>query len=140
MYRKFFLKIIALLLALIVLAPALLFSVHKHLCGSRIQELSLYRASKGCNMERLATIHNSCAQLSKKKCCSDEVIIFEQQNRTSPTDLFIITSLYTAILVRSNYELIRIIAPTYRAANRILVRPPPLVHLSLYIQNQAFLI
>ncbi len=77
--KKFFHKIMSLLMAFVVLFSTLSFTVNMHYCGGTLVETAIFQKAKGCGMEMDKPSTEGCA-ITKKNCCDDEQLAFEGQD------------------------------------------------------------
>lgn len=77
--KIFLFKIASFLLALLVLFSTFSFTVEKHYCGEFLMDVSFTGSADDCGMEMEKTI------AKKKKCCKDEVHVFEGQDELHQT-------------------------------------------------------
>lgn len=77
--KIFLFKIASSLLALLVLFSTFSFTVEKHYCGEFLMDVSFTGAAENCGMEMEKTV------TKKKKCCKDEVHVFEGQDELHQT-------------------------------------------------------
>ena len=76
MRTKFFHKITAILMALLVMSSTLSYSFAKHYCGEHLVDVTLFGQANGCGMDM-------DEGLSDNSCCKDVVDLVEGQDELS---------------------------------------------------------
>ncbi|TBV27901.1 hypothetical protein DMZ43_02335 [Meridianimaribacter sp. CL38] len=102
--KKVFHKIMALVMAFVVLFSTMSFTINMHYCGDTLVETALFHKAKGCGMEMSNPSTESCS-ITKKDCCDDRQLSIEGQDELQLTidkisfeqQVFITSFVYTYI-------------------------------------------
>ncbi len=137
---QFLYKILALILAFIVLFSSLSFTVEKHICMGKVTDVSYFGGADSCEMidENCDVNDSSETKIQKEKCCNDvhELIPGNQNEQQALQSLeieqvqFIIAYIYTYINL-------------FEDKNDIIPHrdyTPPIVDKDINILYQSFLI
>jgi hypothetical protein len=133
-------KILAIIIALVVLFSSLSFTVEKHVCMGEITDVSYFNEADNCGMtpEDCDMEKPSEPIINKEKCCNDvhELVPGNQNEQQALKNLeidqlqFILSyTLSSLILLEEEKEL-----------NSFLVYSPPLVDKDVQVLYQTFLI
>ena len=77
--KQVFHKIMAVVMAFVVLLSTMSFTMNMHYCGDTLVETALFHKAKGCGMEMEKPSAEGCA-ITKKNCCDDKQITVEGQD------------------------------------------------------------
>lgn len=126
-------KIASSLLALLVLASTMSFTVGTHYCGNILIDKAILSQAETC------TMHQEMPSEEKSECCDDEVEIIKGQDNLqfSKTEFDCDTPMELAI-----FSFIHFKAPdfTSRDSTSTDVYDPPEYHIDFQILHQVFLI
>lgn len=76
--KKITLKILAMLMAFIVVFTTLSFTVDMHYCGDTLVDTAIFNKVKSCGMELQKSSSELCV-IKKNNCCSDKQLIIDGQ-------------------------------------------------------------
>jgi hypothetical protein len=76
--KKVFSKIIAFLMAFVMLFSTISFTVGKHYCGEMLVDLSFFKEASSCGMELSKDTSRDCS-VSRMNCCKDITIVVQGQ-------------------------------------------------------------
>ncbi len=107
-----------------------------HYCGNHLAQISLAYNPKGCGMEVTPAKTSKEITFSQKKCCEDDLKVFQ-----SSEDISIWDNLKTANLVFKLPVVFKenILNPSFPLKNIQLNEHPPPKKLAFYILNNAFI-
>ena len=141
-------RIIALILAFLVLVTSAGFSLDIHYCQDRVKTWSIFGSAKGCSgVERQAQLcdHKSSladqkGSLSRKKCCENRHYIFQshQEQRIPSSTLSVAAHPVKVIPVVAAPILPEEVSIDTRALASDRYKPP-LIHRDIPVLSQAFL-
>ncbi|WP_408033184.1 HYC_CC_PP family protein [Tenacibaculum xiamenense] len=104
--KRFLLKIVSSLMALVVLFSTMSFTYDLHFCGDTLVDMALFSKAKSCGMEKAVELKtaDNCS-VSKKGCCTDKQVFVEGQselkqsfdNLTFEQQLFVTSYVYAYI-------------------------------------------
>ncbi|WP_233450964.1 HYC_CC_PP family protein [Hanstruepera ponticola] len=77
--KKFFHKIMSLVMAFVVLFSTMSFTMNMHYCGGALVETAIFQKAKGCGMEMEKPAIEGCS-ITKKNCCDDKQLAIEGQD------------------------------------------------------------
>lgn len=126
-------------MALLVLFSTFSFSVAQHYCGDVLVDYSLFGEAESCGMEMQQTYNSKEFNLSKKNCCSDEILSIDGQDDLKLSfehlnleqQLFVATFIYTYLNLYEGLPENIVPFSDY---------PPPLLVKDIQILDQTFLI
>ncbi|WP_031427706.1 HYC_CC_PP family protein [Flavimarina sp. Hel_I_48] len=134
---------ISLLMAVLVLASTLSFTVDMHYCGDHLVDFSLLQA-KTCGMEpkveHQSSTPDSCApQVAQKSCCSDKQFKVDGQEDLKPsfTDFHVNEQLFIASFAYSYLYLFEDVEVDFTPFQKY--RPPHLTR-DVQLLHESFLI
>jgi hypothetical protein len=132
-------SILSVSLALLVLISSSSFTVNLHLCGGRVQSVSVIEKATPCAMEQLAKTLPCHKAMSKKKCCSEDHITFEGKHFKSQevTSLQLLQSSWVVELPLISSLVIPVNSVT---ESHLTQYSPPLIDRDITVQVQSFLI
>jgi len=76
--KKITLKILAMLMAFMVVFTTLSFTVDMHYCGDTLVDTAIFNKVKSCGMELQKSSSELCV-IKKNNCCSDKQLIIDGQ-------------------------------------------------------------
>lgn len=134
--KKVFGKILASLLAFIVLFSTLSFTIDQHFCGKKLVDSAVFTKAKTCGMEMDVAI-SSKASIQKKPCCSNKKLEVKGQDELKQNfnnfdfqqQLFITGFLYSYL------QLFEVVKPDFIPFKNY--SPPKLV-CNIQLQDQVF--
>ncbi|SNZ01335.1 hypothetical protein SAMN06265377_3173 [Flagellimonas pacifica] len=126
-------------MALIVLLSTFSFTLDNHYCGDVLVDSSFFGAADSCGMEVQKESSSLDCGLAKKKCCSDETILFDGQDDLKISfeklsfeqQQFIAAYILTAL---NSFDGLQENVVPFRGY------PPPLLVKDILILDQTFLI
>ncbi|XCF07440.1 hypothetical protein ABI125_06175 [Tamlana crocina] len=132
-------KIMALLMAVLVLITTTSFTIDMHYCGDTLVKMALFKKAKDCGMEMEKPSADEGCSITKKNCCDDKQLSIEGQDELQLTvdkisfkqQVFIATFVYTYINLFEKYNL---------DINSFIEYKPPLVVRHLYKLDETYLI
>jgi hypothetical protein len=133
-------SILSFSLALLVLISSSSFTVNMHLCGGRVQSVSVIEKATPCAMEQLAkTLPCHKVMNKKKNCCSEDHITFEGKHFKSQelTSLHLLQSFWVVELPLISSLNVPIASAT---ESHLSQYSPPLIDRDITVQVQSFLI
>ena len=77
--KQGFYKIMAFLMAFVVLFSTMSFTVNMHYCGNTLVEIAFFQKAKGCGMETGNRDSEGCS-IIKNNCCEDKQLVVEGQD------------------------------------------------------------
>ncbi|MFD2552243.1 hypothetical protein ACFSQP_10485 [Bizionia sediminis] len=131
-------KILAFVMAFVVLFSTTSFAMHMHYCGGILVETAIFHKAKGCGMEKEKPATEGCS-ITNKNCCDDKQLAIEGQDELQQQSakisfeqqVFITSFVYTYINL---FEGIKNNVASYEAYK------PPLVIRQLYKIDETYLI
>ena len=138
MMKKISHKILATVMAFVVLFSTMSFTIDMHFCGDTLVSTSMFQKATGCGMEMERPAAEGCA-IVKSNCCNDKQMIIDGQDEmqllitTIPFEqqLFITSFIYTYVQL---FESSDTAVSSYQAYNE------PLVSRQLYKIAETYLI
>jgi len=133
-------KISSILMALLVLFSSFSFTVHKHICGGEIADVSYILQADSCGMEMNDCANDNSSQRSfeKESCCNDisEVIEGNQNEQQALQSLELEQIQFVTLFVDSYINLFKEAnTPTFNKEYA-----PPIVVKDIYKLDEVFLI
>ncbi len=136
--KKVFHKIMALVMAFVVLFSTMSFTIGMHYCGDTLVETTLFHKAEGCGMDMEKPSAEDCS-ITKKNCCDDKQLVIEGQDElqlqvdkiTFEQQVFIASFVYTYITLFQGLEKKRSFYEAYK---------PPLVVRAIYKLDETYLI
>ena len=136
--KQVFQKIMALLMAFVVLFSTMSFTINMHYCGNTLVETAVFKKVKGCGMEMEKSSSDGCS-IMKKNCCDNKQLVIDGQDElqlsfdtlTFEQQQFIASFVYTYINL---FEGLDNNVSTYEEYK------PPLVVRQLYKIDETYLI
>jgi hypothetical protein len=138
--KKVFSKIMATLMAFVVLLSTMSFTIDMHYCGDTMVDFSFFHKVDTCGMEK-AALPASCENpaMSKKSCCSDEQLTIDGQDDLKNT--FNTLTFEQQVFVASfTYSYISLFEGTVSTAIPFVDYPPPFIERDVQVLHQTFLI
>tara|TARA_B110001469_G_scaffold46767_1_gene45730 strand:+ start:198 stop:611 length:414 start_codon:yes stop_codon:yes gene_type:complete len=131
-------KILATVLAFVVLFSTMSFTVDMHFCGDTLVATSMFQKATGCGMEMEKPAAEGCT-IVKSNCCNDKQMIIDGQDEmqlsitTIPFEqqVFITSLIYTYIELFEGSDTIVSLYQAYKE---------PLVNRQLYKLAETYLI
>ncbi|MEP3838795.1 MAG: hypothetical protein ABJM36_14165 [Algibacter sp.] len=77
--KQVFHKIIALVMAFVVLFSTMSFALNMHYCGDTLVETAMLLKAEGCGMDMEKPSTEGCS-ITKKNCCNDEQLVVDGQD------------------------------------------------------------
>ena len=77
--KEFSHKILAILMAFVVLCSTMSFTIDMHYCGDTLVETAIFHKAIGCGMEMELPSTEGCS-ITKKNCCDDKQLAIEGQD------------------------------------------------------------
>lgn len=133
-------KILAPLLALLVLVGSTSFKVNLHYCMGLVQSVSLFVEAESCGDIKKPD-HNSHSESDscQKSCCDDETIVVEGKNeKTAPIAVTLIPQKTSMVFFYISYTYLY--TPTDSQTYSLKEYSPPLIEHSLPMFTQSFLL
>lgn len=136
--KKFSHRIIAFLMAFVVLFSTMSFTISMHFCGDTLVETALFHSAKGCGMEMEKASLDGCS-VTKSNCCENKQLSLDGQDElrlkveTNPLaqQLFVSSFLYA---ITNFSEFVHINVFSYQEYRE------PLVNKELYKLDETYLI
>ncbi|WP_111710034.1 HYC_CC_PP family protein [Lutibacter citreus] len=136
--KQVFHKIVAFLMAFVVLFSTMSFTIDMHYCGDTLVDSSIFHKAETCGMEMEKSSEKDCS-ISKKNCCSNEQLNVEGTNELQNSidtisfeqQLFISSFIYTYINLFEGLKANTSSFETYR---------PPLVNKLIFKLDETYLI
>ena len=127
--KQIFHQILSSLMALLVLASTVSWTVDKHICMGRVMDISLFSHADGCGMD----------MEMEKSCCDDESFTIQGQDdlKISFEDFNLDQQLFLVSFVQTYFQLFEIDSeePSFFSE----YNPPPLIR-DVQVLDQTFLI
>ena len=132
-------KIMAFLMATVVLFSTLSFTIDMHYCGDTLVDAAIFHEAKTCGMEMQKEMATSEHSITKKNCCDDEQLFVNGQHELQSAaelisfqqQVFITSFLYSYVAL---FETTKNTNPSYKH-----YKPPPVVR-ELYKIDETYLI
>jgi len=77
--KQVFHKIMALVMAVVVVISTMSFTIDMHYCGDFLVDSAIFHKAKTCGMEMENSLTDGCST-SKKNCCNNEQLIIDGQD------------------------------------------------------------
>ncbi|MDF0715271.1 hypothetical protein PY092_03840 [Muricauda sp. 334s03] len=135
--KQFFHQIVSSLMALLVLASTVSWTVDKHFCMGRVMDISFFSHAEDCGMEAgLALMENDDL---KKSCCADESFTMQGQDDLNLAwqDLDLEHQMF---LVAFTSTYVDIFVPLEKCPVPNEQYPPPKLVKDIHVLDQVFLI
>lgn len=137
--KELFQKIMAMLLAVVVLFSTMSFSVGMHFCGDNLVDSAMFQKAKTCGMEIQNETTSSDCPVFEKNCCHDEEILIKGQNelKISFDSLDFQQQVFIASFVYSHVN------PLLELLEKEITfddYPPPLIVKTIYKLDEVYLI
>jgi len=133
-------KISSVAMALLVLFSSFSFTVHKHLCGNKVADVSYMVTADSCGMEMNECTNNNSSQqeVEKEPCCKDvsEVIEGNQNQQQALQNLELQQVQFIALFVDSYINLFE---EAY-TATFTKEYSPPLIVKNIQVLDEVYLI
>lgn len=141
--KTIFNKILATLMAFVVLISTLSFTVDMHYCGGVLVETAIFQKAKGCGMEMksgIAQENNKGCSITKKGCCTDERIIIDGQDELKVSDFDKLSIDQQAIVASYFYTYINLFEGLEKNIVPFKYYSPPLVVKNIQKLDETYLI
>ncbi|MFD2099696.1 HYC_CC_PP family protein [Flagellimonas iocasae] len=127
--KQIFHQIVSTVMALLVLASTVSWTVDKHLCMGRVMDISLFSHADDCGM----------SQDMEKSCCDDESFTIKGQDNLKVTfdDFSLDQQVFLVSFVQTYFQLFEIDSEESNLFNEY--NPPPLIR-DVQVLDQTFLI
>lgn len=135
--KQFFHQILASVMALLVLASTISWTVDKHFCMGRVMDISFFVHAEDCGMEEaMADMEDQTLQNS---CCDDESFTVKGQDdlKLSWNDLDLEQQQFLAVFAQSYLDIFN---PVEELPVPHEQYPPPILVRDIHILDQVFLI
>jgi len=137
--KKVFHKIIAMVMAFVVLFSTMSFSVGMHYCGDTLVDAALFEKAKSCGMEIRKEASSSYSPVMEKNCCHDEEILIKGQNELKIT--FESLDLHQQVFITSFvFSYINSFIEPNEKVNTFDDYPPPLIVKNIHKLDEVYLI
>ena len=135
--KQVFHQILSLLMALLLLASTVSWTVDKHFCMGRVMDISFFSHAEDCGMEAGLALMDG--EDFKKSCCEDESFTIQGQDELNLTwfDLDLEHQLFLVAFTKSYVELF---VPLDKLSVPHEQYPPPKLVKDIQILDQVFLI
>lgn len=77
--KQLFHKIMAFVMAVVVLCSTMSFTIDMHYCGGSLVDSAIFHKAKTCGMEMETPLTDGCS-IAKKNCCNNEQLIIDGQD------------------------------------------------------------
>ena len=136
--KQFFAKIIASIVAVLVLFSTFSFTVNQHFCGKQLVDSAVFAKAKNCGME-MSSATSAETSLKKKSCCTDKTLEVKGQKELKQNfhSLDFQQQLFITGFVYSYLQLLEVSEPDFIPFKDY--SPPKLV-CDIQLQDQVFLI
>lgn len=141
--KTIFNKILATLMAFVVLISTLSFTVDMHYCGGVLVETAIFQKAKGCGMEMksgIAQENNKGCSITKKGCCKDEHIIVDGQDELKLDTFDKLTTEQQAVVASYFYTYINLFEGLENNIVPFRHYTPPLVVKNIQKLDETYLI
>lgn len=136
--KQVFHKLLAMVMAFVVLFSTLSFTINMHYCGNTLVDIAVFQKAKGCGMEMQNPATKGCS-ISQKGCCDDkQALVYGQDelqiqiNKISlDQQVFLVSYIYSYVHL---FEGIDQNVTLYKAYK------PPIVIRQLYKLDETYLI
>jgi hypothetical protein len=133
-------KISSILMALLVLFSSFSFTVHKHICGGEVANVSYMVEADSCGMEMNTCENNNSSEqnIEKESCCKNisEVIEGNSNEQQALLSLEIQQAQFIAAFISSYISLFN----EAKLATFYDSYPPPLIVKNIYKLDEVYLI
>jgi len=142
---KLFRQILVLTLALLLLVSSTGISVGMHLCGGKIQSLSIFGKAESCGMEQKQEALPPCHQPQQKQvkdkgCCENHNFVVQRLDAGADTKIVLHKTPDVKLLVAIKVVILQLYAPeTATTPAYALYTSPPLAR-DIPVLVQSFLI
>ncbi|MGZ0017730.1 HYC_CC_PP family protein [Yeosuana sp. AK3] len=132
-------KIMAFLMALVVLFSTMSFTIDRHYCGNTLVDTAVFNKAKGCGMEmQVSTINSECSTV-KKSCCTEEQITVQGQDELQLT-FYNLTFEKQLIVASFTYAYLNLFEGLPQQVIPYKNYTPPLIVKDIPVLNDTFLI
>ena len=137
--KKFFQKILSMLMAFVVLISTMSFTLNMHYCGETLVATSFFESVESCGMEiAKSKLPNGCS-MEKPDCCKNEQSLIKGQDELKlnfdkisfDQHIFVAAFFHTYSALFESTEEIRPSLPAY---------PPPNIVRHIYKLDESYLI
>ena len=137
--KKVLHKILAMVLAFVVLFSTMSFSVGMHYCGDTLVHTALFKKAKSCGMEMQKETASSNCPIIEKNCCHDEEILVKGQKELKLS--FDNINLQQQVFITSFvYSYIYPLVESQEKGSTFDEYPPPLIVKTIYKLDEVYLI
>ena len=135
--KHIFRQIVSAVMAILVLASTVSWTVDKHICMGRVMDISLFTKAKDCGME--AAVSALDDQNIQNPCCDDESFTIKGQDKLKLTwnDLQLDHQYFLVSFMQSYVELL---VPVDEIPVPNEQYPPPKLVKDIHVLDQVFLI
>ncbi len=137
--KKLFHKIVAALMAMVVLVSTMSFTVDMHYCGNTLVDVALYKEAKTCGMGQQVSNSITCSIMAKKSCCTDKQLTFDGQDELQ-NSFDKITLKQQAFVAMFYYSYINLFEGLENNVISFREYPPPFLIKDIHVLNETFLI
>ncbi|WP_340201696.1 HYC_CC_PP family protein [Ascidiimonas sp. W6] len=138
--QKIFSKILAVLMAFVLLLSTISFSVGMHYCGDILVDVSLFKEAATCGME-LREMTPEGSSITKMNCCKDIQIVVEgQENLKDTSSTNILTPVQTYMVIGFVYTSLTKFDEVKTKRHSFEEYSPPLLIRDIQLLDQIFLI
>jgi len=133
-------KISSISMALLVLFSSFSFTVHKHMCGNEVADVSYVIEADSCGMEMNVCENNNSSEqnIEKEPCCKNisEIVEGNQNEQQALQSLEIQQVQFVAAFINSYVSLF----DEAKTATSYNDYPPPLIVKNIYKLDEVYLI
>lgn len=135
-------KIIATLMAFVVLFSTMSFTINSHFCGGSLVGISYFVKAKTCGMETKQEnqINKKDCAVSKKNCCKDETKVIQGQDNLKDSSLNILSFNQQVFILSFVYSYINILKEVHDKVIPFKDYSPPFVVKNIQLLDELYLI
>lgn len=135
-------KIIATLMAFVVLFSTMSFTINSHFCGGSLVGVSYFVKAKTCGMEtkQESQINKKDCVVSKKNCCKDETKVIQGQDNLKDSSLNILSFNQQVFILSFVYSYINILKEVHDKVIPFKDYSPPFVVKNIQLLDELYLI
>ena len=136
--KHVFHKILTFIMAFIVIASTMSFTVDMHYCGDTLVDVAVFHEAESCGMDIKTSSTNTCT-LSKKSCCNNKQLIVsgQQELQLSIDDISFNHQVFIASFIKTYIALFEISEEKKTLSENY---PPPTVVKTIYKLDETYLI
>lgn len=132
-------KIMALVMAFVVLFSTMSFTLNMHFCGNTLVATTVFKEAKTCGMDMAKQSTSSDCAVTKKDCCSNEQLVVSGQD-----DLQLVVNKITfnqqVFLAAFAQAYVLLLEDIKKEASSATHYPPPLIVKKIYQLDETYLI